>query len=480
MLALAAFKGATWLVLSRFVGRIIDFFNLLILARMLVPADFGHAALAMALVLIIDMIFEVPVTQALVRLPVIEKSHLDTGFTLGILRSGFVVALILACAWPYASFNSDSALVPLICVLAIAPLAKGLASPAMVHLTRKMEFRPSFLLETASKIGGFAVAITVVLSGGGYWALIINFTTSSVLTAILSYVAAPYRPGLSLKHFPDFASFMGWFTCSQIVSALNWQYDKLMIGMLSGDKALLGRFSVANDVALIPTQSLIGPALQSIMAAFSQIGSDTERLKRAFLKVTKFAMLISVPVCLGISLTSDLVINVLLGEKWKEAAPYLSLLSLSILPNCYFQTLYSLSLAVNRMETVFRLNLIDLCIRLVVVTAGFYLFSVDGAIYGRLLLSLTMFCLYMVQARSLLDLSVKQQMMNLWKILVAGAAMAIVVTWFRWEVAPQTSYDIIDLAMVASVGAAVYLASLFALGLRIEFGASRFALLDRG
>lgn len=59
-----------------FLGRIIDFFTLLFLARILTPADFGLAALAMSLVVVVDTVLEVPVTQALVRLNVINKSHL--------------------------------------------------------------------------------------------------------------------------------------------------------------------------------------------------------------------------------------------------------------------------------------------------------------------------------------------------------------------------------------------------------------------
>src|SRR5690606_28839072 len=108
--------------------------------------------------------------------------------------------------------------------------------------------------------------------------------------------------------------FIGWFSAAQLVSALNWQSDRFLIGGF-GDKTSLGRYAVASDVSVIPTQSIIGPAMQPVMAAFSQVAHDPERMKLAFLRAVRFAMLISVPACFGISLTADLVTDILLGPQ---------------------------------------------------------------------------------------------------------------------------------------------------------------------
>ncbi|MFB9948316.1 lipopolysaccharide biosynthesis protein [Rhizobium puerariae] len=478
MLALAALKGASWLVFSRFIGRIIDFFNLLILARLLVPADFGLAALAMALVVVIDTVLEVPVTQALVRLNAIDRSHLDTGFTLGVLRSAVIALVFLVAAWPYALFNGDSALIPLISVLALGPIAKGFISPALVHFARDLNFRPTFLVETIGKACAFIAAVVTVLSGGAYWAIVANFVVTSVIATAVSYVLAPYRPRLSLKRLSDFAGFIGWFSSAQLISALNWQYDRFLIGA-AGDKTMLGRYAVASDVAVIPTQSIIGPALQPVMAAFSQISSNAERMRVAFLKATRFAMVISVPVCVGISLTADLVTDILLGSQWSDAAPYLSLLAISVIPIPYFQTLYSASLALDRPDIIFRLNAIDLCLRIVLITLGFYLFSVAGASVARILLSFMMFALYLAEARKLLALGLGMQLRNIWKVAFAALVMAVCVLWLRAELSASGWYDIFQLAAAGGMGAAIYVGTLLVLGMRLEMGGGRLELVDR-
>jgi len=72
---------------------------------------------------------------------------------------------------------------------------------------------------------------------------------------------------------------------------------------------------MAGDLAVLPTQSFIGPAMQPVMAAFSRINEDPERLRNAYMKVSRFTMMLAVPVCIGMSLTSDLIVKVLLGAK---------------------------------------------------------------------------------------------------------------------------------------------------------------------
>lgn len=269
MLALKTLMGGGWMLLSRFAGRGIDFVTLLILARVLSPADFGVAALAMSLVAVIEMILELPVTQALVRLPRVDREHLDTCFTLGVLRGTLISIALAAAAWPYSYFNNDPLLMPLVIVLAIGPVFRSLSSPAMVHFNRKLLFRPIFFSEILGKIIGFCVALLTVMAGFHYWAIILNSVASAVVTTIASYILAPYIPRVSLARFSDFARFIGWYNGAQIISAVTWQFDRILIGTFS-TKAALGLYAIADDMATFPTKTLVGPTLQPVMAAFSR------------------------------------------------------------------------------------------------------------------------------------------------------------------------------------------------------------------
>jgi lipopolysaccharide exporter len=478
MLAMKTMKGAAWLIGSRFLGRGVDFFTLLIFARLLSPADFGLTALALTVVLIVDTVLEVPVTQALTRLPAIDKSHLDTGFTLNLLRGLLIGLVVLAAAWPVAAFYDNPALAPIMVALSAGPVIRSLASPRMVLFVREMSFRQLFTTEIIGKIVAVTAAISTVLAGGGYWALVVNFATGGAVGAVVSYALAPYRPRLSLARLSDFAGFVGWFSLSQLVSALNWQSDRLLLGAYI-DKPALGRYAVANDVALLPNQTLIRPAMQPVMAAFTRISHDAERQHGAFLKASRLAMLLAAPMAVGLSLLADLVVALLLGPQWHAAAPFLASLALSAMAVPYFQTIYALALAIDRPALIFRLNTVELGVRSVLLPLGLFTLSAPGVALARIGVAAIMFGVYLLQVRAMAGLGLRAQLANLWKIALATCAMALAVLLLRRGLAPLEPAPLIEAIATVVGGVASYVSALLLCGLRLGIGPGRLELVDR-
>lgn len=465
MLSTRTVFGASWLMCSRLAGRLIDFATVIILARILSPGDFGLTALAASLMAIVDTALEIPLSQALTRLKIVDKRHLDTAFTLGLCR-GLALSLILcAAAWPFALVFHDPRLAPLICAFAIGPAARSLYSPAMVHYVRDISFRQAFAAEITGRAAAAAAAMSLACFGAGYWAIVANNAIASLVTSGLSYLIAPYRPALSFARFRDFRGFLGWFSSAQLVAAASWQVDRGVLGYFVS-KPALGRYTMASDLAVLPTQSLIGPAMAPVMAAFSRIQDDAARLARAYLRATNVTMMIAAPTSLGIGLTADLIVRVMLGPQWTDAVFYLRWLPVAILLSAAYQPLCSVALATNRPVTVFRLSLVELCLKAAAVGLGFHLFSMAGVVGARCLVSLSMFVVVMLTARRMLAVPVLTQLANLWRPFCACAAMSALVLLLRQETAHWRLPAWLELGVVAAFGAAVYAGALFALGVR--------------
>jgi PST family polysaccharide transporter len=467
MLSTKTILGAGWSVSSRLGGRVIDFVTILVLARTLTPADFGLTALAMTLIAIVDTVLEIPLLQALTRLKSIARTHLDTAFTLGVLRGVLVSVVVLAAAWPFSIIFHESRLTGLVAALAVGPIARSLYSPAMVIFIRQMSFRQTFLAEFLGKVLASSSAIALVYLGGGYWAIAASSIMSSVATALISYVLAPYRPRLSLVNLPDFSTFLGWFSSAQVVSALSWQFDRALLGYVVS-KSDLGQYTMASDLSVLPTQSLVGPAMQPVMAAFARINDDPERLRNAYLKASRFTMMLAVPTCIGMSLTSDLIIDVLLGAKWKEAAIYLQWLALATVLSAYYQPLYALALAINRPSIIFRLTVVELCARIVLVSSGLYFYSLMGVVAARGIVSVIMFFAALLTARKIAGINMAFEMANLWRVAASCAVMALLVLFLRNQLVGSGLNMLIELGLTASVGGIAYVATLFALGVRLK------------
>lgn len=467
MLSVKTLLGAGWSVSARTAGRAIDFVTLLILARLLSPADFGLTAIAMSIISIIDMVLEVPLVQALTRLREIRKAHLDTAFTIGLLRGGVVGVLLIGAAWPVALVYQDPRLFWLIIVLALGPTARSLYSPAMVFCFRDLDFRTAFIADFSGKVLASALSVAVLLAGGGYWAIVVNATASALIPTILSYVLAPYRPAASLAQLSDFSAFTGWFTASQILAALTWQYDRVFLGYHL-DKASLGRYAVASDFSVLPTQSLIGPAMRPVMAAFSSISDNADRLRAAFLKAARLTMLIAAPAGLGIALTADLIVAIVLGPQWSEAATYLRWLALAVIPTAYYQPFFSLALALDRPSLIFRTNLAHLLFRVSVTTAAFYAAGVEGMLYAQVIASGFQALVSARYVRRVVGLMLLSQLRNLWQVALSCLIMSTCVLVLRHAL-PQIDLGVVGVLIATAVtGGLIYVGCMFAFGFRLR------------
>ena len=105
-------KAVGWLTLARISAKAVDFCLLIVFGRVLTPADFGLVALAMTLVVMLELIADLPVGQVLVRMQDPRPDHYDTAFTLSLIRAAALGVLYVALAWPFAWTYHDARLAP--------------------------------------------------------------------------------------------------------------------------------------------------------------------------------------------------------------------------------------------------------------------------------------------------------------------------------------------------------------------------------
>ncbi len=463
MLKLRILTSAGWTISARLVARGLDFVTLLILARMLVPADFGLTALAMSVVMVADMVLEVPLVQALVRLPQSTRSHYDTAFTLGLMRGAVVAVIVIGAAWPATMIYKDDRLLLLISALAISPLARSLFSPMIADQMRNLKFSSLFVAQVTGKAVATVSALAVLWLGGGYWAIATNTVVASAMSTIISYVVAPYRPQLSLSKFRDFAGFVGWFSLSQVLTAIGWQLDRMLLG-IGVRKDELGQYSMAADLSVMPTQTLIGPAMQPVMSALVQVRESRERLTRAFLMAANIAMLISVPICLMFLTASDWIVHILIGPAWTDASLYLSLLGLTILPAPYYQVVYSLALAEDRTRVIFILSAVSLMAQIILIPLGILLWSIMGVILAKGIAALILFAGSALFAKKLIGVSVSTQALNLWKVALAGTVMVSAILLICPFLIDREWNVLVEMALLLVTGGGSYGLVLLATG----------------
>jgi len=451
--------GATLLIASRLATKAIDFATLLVLARLLTPAEFGFVAVGMTLIFIVEAIFELPIYEVLMRQD-ITREHLDTAYTLGIIR-GILLAIVLAAlAVPFSIFYGDPRLIWLVSLLSLAPAMRGLTNPRLALYGQKLDFRRDMIIEVLSKIAASILSITAAIVWRDYRAIIVGTLATPAFLIIVSFCIAPYRPKLTLRAWPIFSAFVGWSTGSQILAALNWQCDRLILAKFV-DHTRLGDYSLANDLSYLPEQALIKPIIRPLLSAFAEIKEEGKRLSSAYVKASTSILAIGLPVMVGLSMLAHPAVAVALGAKWDRAVPILQWLSLSLIPPLFTAPFPSLAMALGKPELVTRQSATEAIVKLPLVTLGAIFFAIPGVVVARFASTILVLFVSLFYVRRLIGTPIYRQLSSAWRVVVSGAMLAVTLQLLRpllegWSI-PVTA---VLLLAAASAGMVAYLVTL--------------------
>lgn len=418
--------GAAMLGALRLVARVLDLIALVILARILTPEDFGLVAIAASILLIANSVTEVPVYDVLVQRPSISDPDLETAFTLTFLRGVGVWLLIVALSWPLASFYTDARLIPILWVVALAPLFQGLASPAMVHFQRDIKFGPHAKAELIGKVAGVCLSLLVAVLTGSYWALVAGMVATHAVTTLCTHIMAPWRPGLRLAGAAAILGFAGWVTLSRILWTINMQADRLLVGRVLG-KTSLGHYAMASDIASLATYAVAGPVMRPVFSGYARIKEDIDRLRRAYLKSQQALIMVILPFGIGLAVVAEPLIGLLLGAGWEPVVPVIQWLAPVIALQMMSVPVQALALAVGQPKAVALREAYGIAIRLPATLIAALYGGLIGAAIARALTGLIVIAMNLAIARRLIGLSMRRQFMNGARSYGSAAVMALVL-----------------------------------------------------
>jgi PST family polysaccharide transporter len=463
VVATAAHRTALASILAvggRLLSRLIDLVALIVLAQLLQPADFGLVSIAMSLIFIVEAVMELPVSQVLLVERDVTRSMMDTAFTLSVLRGLILAVLIGVAAWPFAIVYGDRRLLPLIVALALAPAFRGISNPRLALYNRDLDFRRTVATELLGKMVSLCVSIGVAVATGSYWALALGTILSPVTSSLMTFVLAPYRPTFSLKDWRLFRNFLSWLSGAQLFSAFAWQMDRLVLGRLV-PTTMVGRFTMADNLASIPGQVLLTPILGPLSAGLVAVRDDPERLRQAYLKTFAAVALLGFPVLVGTALLAHPAVSLALGAKWTTVTPILQWLALAGIPGLLWTPLNALALALRRSALIFNRQLTDFLVKVPLVIAGAWFFLIPGIAAARAAAALVLAGMAVRAARDAIDLPVLAQLKAILRPTLGCLAMGAAV----FPVVRMLPADLSRLWLTAA------LAGLAALG-ALAFGAT--------
>ena len=311
-------KGTFWITVTTAATNLLGLVSTIVLARLLMPADFGLVAIATTMLYVMAAVTDLSLSNALVQHSNPTEEHFHTAWSLNMARAIVISALFVAAAYPAALIYDEPRLIGIMVALGLATALSGASNPKLVVFERELDFRQPLYLAVGTKVAGFVAAMAVAIAYRSYWALVAGYIVSQVSYVALSYLLKPYRPRVVWKHARELWSFSIWLTFSQIVTTLNWRFDQLLIGWILG-RTSLGYYTVGANLAALPTREAISPLTRTLFPAFSALQHDKARLQSAYGSAQALISAIAMPVAFGWALVADPMVRLTMGEKWLPA-----------------------------------------------------------------------------------------------------------------------------------------------------------------
>lgn len=352
-------RGGMLTLSSQGAQFILQSISTIVLARLLRPADFGLVAMVTAITGLGQAFADLGLSEATIQQRQISQQQVSTLFWINV-SIGVLLASITAGMAPFfAWFYREPRLEAITLVVSLTFVIGGLRVQHDALLRRQMRFSALAVRDITAYVVGVTSGILIALKGGGYWAIValplmLNFTNMA-----LSWAMAGWIPGLPRRNanVKSMIAFGGNVAGSYLVMNVYKSADTVLIGWHWG-AGLLGLYSRAYNLLMLPIRQLGGPARSVAVPSFSRVQSEPERLARYYLRTANLIMWITAPLFGYLFVTATPVIVLVLGKKWIEAAPVFQILCIFALGQLLFESIVWLFVSRGQSKRLLVLSLV--------------------------------------------------------------------------------------------------------------------------
>ncbi len=428
------FRGSAVLGVGSVVDRAARFVRNMILARWLLgPEHFGLMALVLASSQLFEAFTEVGVRQAVVQ----HKSGDDDNYLniawwfnairgVGLYLVGFLISPLLAV------FYHEPALESLLKVAFLVMFFRGLTSPGLFVLEKKLKFIKVVVVNQGSGILGTLVSFVLALFYPNVWSLVIGFVTEAIFRSLGSFLVYRFCPRFRF----DRAAASQLFKFSRgmiglpILTYLFMQADIFVLGRMCS-KEVLGFYSLSLALAMIP-QMLFSRIISPLaLPAFSEMQDEKERMRKNLKRMTTVLFLFGLPMVACFSVFARPILEVVYGPDYGQTSAAYAILSFYVLFYMAGTFIASIYFAIGkpgiqRLFAIFRLILIAVLIYPFVLKWG-----TAGAATARLLSLLIAGIVQLFSLRKCLDFPIQAYLQTVVKGMLLAVCICIPAILWR-------------------------------------------------
>jgi O-antigen/teichoic acid export membrane protein len=454
-------SASLWSLAGSGGQQVLSFLLFIYLARQLTPADVGLIALAMVFVEIIGSMSRCGQVEALQRYVNLNDRVTSTSFWMLVVAGAASCTSIILIGWTVRVFPGHAALGNVLLLLApLGALQAWNAVPEAI-LRQRLDFRLLTIRTWSATLAGGVLAAYMVHLQLGVYALVGQRVGTAAVQTIMLWAVLRWRPRCTFDRV-EAKRLLGIgveIMLAGLSGVINLRIADSITGVFLGPQQLgflrLGWrfFDIIVQVTVLP---ISGVALSS----FSKLRDTPEGLRRAYLRLTQFMALASLPVFFGLGVVADIFVPLVFGEKWLPSVSVLQVLGFIVVPATINYLFAPLMIAVDMTRVVLKQSLGQMFVNAVFLGIGAR-WGVEGVLIAYMLRGTLVSCYNLSAMNRVVGLRPMSVIRMLGPPSIACAVMVGIV-WLAKHELNDVYSGIRLLALLVLIGAIAYGAALLA------------------
>ncbi|WP_404427737.1 lipopolysaccharide biosynthesis protein [Ureibacillus chungkukjangi] len=357
-----------WKVLERGGTQGIQFLVMILLARLLLPEDFGLIVIVTIFITISSLIVESGFGSALIQKKDADEIDFSSIFYLNLVVASLLYFILYFSAPMIASFFDEPQLVSVLRILSLTLFSGAILSIQNAIISRNMQFKNLFVSSLIAVVLSGAVGIAMALLNFGIWALVAQQLIHRFMVPMILWFTVNWRPRLifSITRIKQLYNY-GWkLLVSSLIYTFYLNLQNLLIGKLF-NPALLGFYNRGMQFPNIIVDNINGSIQNVMFPALSAEQDNKVKLKEMVRRLISLSTFIVFPMMVGLAVIAEPLIRLLLTEKWLPTVPFLQIF-------CIYYALWTVDIsnlqaikAVGRSDIYLKLEIIKIVVGLIIL-----------------------------------------------------------------------------------------------------------------
>jgi lipopolysaccharide exporter len=445
-------KGFFWAYTSFLGGKGLNFLTTIILARLLLPEEFGLIGYCLVVIQYVDILNSAGIDTALIARREKVEEAANAAFVANILFGigCFLLAWIIAPL--VATFFNAPGIVPLFRVISLSLPFTGLGVVPDTMLKREMRFNTVIISDISRNFMKGAVSVVLALLHFGVWSLVWGQVIGVLTGSVMSWILARWKPTWKFdrKATRSIVGYGSHIILLETAGAFRNNVDYLLVGRILG-AASLGFYTMAYRMPELIIRSLNYVIGDVSLPALASVQSDKPKLQKFYFGYIRFLSMFVFPVGIGLAFTAPVFIPLFLSEKWAQAIGPTSLISIALCITALGYVPGVLYKAISRPDILNKLAFTKMPIAVLILWFSTR-YGIVGVAAGQIAIALISVSLDMLVANRVMKYSFRDLYGSVSPALYSTLSMAVVL-FLIWQFVPV---GLVQLILMVVLGALTY------------------------